>query len=122
MYRQEYADTLQHWEEAHGWALFLAPSAGDCHILNTVRMPVTNSQAELDEQIGFLTKLLVDSLNEKELATRSEGVDEGAKGITKLERFLEGIGFPERETFIQAAESPSAAFGGIGASKGIRLR
>jgi hypothetical protein len=62
---------------------------------------VTNSQAELDEQIGDLTKLLVDSLNEMELAARSDSLDEGAKGITKLERFLERIGFPERQLFIQ---------------------
>jgi hypothetical protein len=62
---------------------------------------VTNSQAELDEQIGYLTKLLVDSLNEKELTARAGRLDEGAKGITKLDRFLERIGFPERQRFIQ---------------------
>ncbi|MBZ5726527.1 MAG: hypothetical protein LAP87_16195 [Acidobacteriia bacterium] len=100
-FRQEYADTSHCWQEAHGWALFLAPSAGDSHLLNTVRIPVTNSQAELDEQVGYLTKLLVDSLNERELDARSGIRDEGAKGITKLERFLQKIGFSERQAFIQ---------------------
>ena len=100
-FRQEYADTSHCWQERHGWALYLAPSAGDSHLLSTVRIPVTNSQAELDEQVGYLTKLLVDFLNEKELASRSGRLDEDAKGITKLELFLQKIGFPERQTFIQ---------------------
>lgn len=100
-FRQEYADASRCWQEIHGWALFLAPSPGDCHLLNTIRVPVTNSQAELDEQVGYLTKLLVDFLNEKELAARCGSHDEGAKGITKLELYLEKISFPERQTLIQ---------------------
>ena len=100
-FRQEYAYVSRCWQEVRGWALFLPPSAGDSHLLNTVRIPVTNSQAELDEQVGYLTKLLVDSLNEKELTAHAGSLDEGAKGITKLERFLERIGFPERQAFIQ---------------------
>jgi hypothetical protein len=70
--------------------------------LDTVRIPVTNSQIEVDEQIGCLTKLLVDSLNEKELATRAGVLEEGAKGITKLDGFLERTAFPEREKVIRS--------------------
>jgi hypothetical protein len=100
-FRQEYANVMRDWERAQGWPLFLTPSPGDSHLLKTVRIPVTNSQAELDEQIGYLTKLLVDFLNEKELTARAGVLEEGAMGIAKLDGFLEKTQFPERRVFIQ---------------------
>lgn len=100
-FRHEYSDIVGEWEKRHGWSLFLMPSAGDEHLLHTIRIPVTNSQTEFDEQIGHLSKLLVDSLNEKELATRAGNLQEGAKGIGKLDGFLETTQFPERQSVIQ---------------------
>jgi hypothetical protein len=100
-FRHEYVKITRDWARAHGWPLFLAPSPGDTHLLDTVRIPVTNSQAEVDEQVGHLTKLLVDSLNEKELAARAGALEEGAKGIAKLAGFLEATQFPERLSVVQ---------------------
>ena len=100
-FRREYVDIMRDWEKAHGWPLFLAPSLGDMHLLDTVRVPVTNSQAELDEQVGHLTKLLVDSLNEKELAIRAGALEAGAKGIAKFAGFLETTHFPEGQSVVQ---------------------
>jgi hypothetical protein len=100
-FRREYENMLRAWVKVHGWSLFLAPSPGDAHLLDTIRIPVTNSQAELDEQIGNLSKLLVDSLNEKELAIRAVTLEEGTKGIGKLAGFLETTKFTERESIIQ---------------------
>jgi hypothetical protein len=62
---------------------------------------VTNSQLELDEQIGHLAKLLVDSLNENELEAHASSVPEGAKGIAKLDAFLLTIRYGERESLVQ---------------------
>ena len=62
-----------------------------------MRVPVTNSQPEFDEQAGVLAKLLVDSLNEKELESRAGVLEEGAKGIAKLDGFLVATGFPQRQ-------------------------
>ena len=92
---------MREWEKAHGWPLFLPPSLGDAYLLDTVRIPVTNSQAEFDGQVRHLTKLLVDSLNEKELAERAGVLEEGTKGISKLAGFLESTQFPERQSIIQ---------------------
>jgi hypothetical protein len=100
-FRQEYGQIITDWENKHGWSLFLTPSHGDSHLLNTVRIPVTNSQTEFDEQIGCLTKLLIDSLNERELSERAGPFEEGAKGITKFDGFLERTQFPERENLVQ---------------------
>jgi hypothetical protein len=99
-FRQEYADLMPAWEKTYGWPLFLTPSPGDAHLLNTVRIPVTDSQVELDEQIGCLAKLLVDSLNEKDLAARAGVLEEGSKGITKLDGFFAKTKFPQRQRFI----------------------
>ena len=101
VFRHEYSGLMSEWEEAQGWPLFLPPSSSDEHLLNTIHVPVTNSQPELDGQIGQLTKLLVDSLNEKELKARAIGLEKGAKGISKLEGFLEATQFPQRHELVQ---------------------
>lgn len=101
VFRREYAECSERWHKKAGWPLFLPLSAGDAHLLDTVRIPVTNSQAEFDEQVGHLAKLLVDSLNEKEIALRAGTIPEGSKGIGKLDAFLLTINHPEREALIQ---------------------
>lgn len=100
-FRREYAEVARDWEKAQGWPLFMPLSPGDAHLLDTIRVPVTNSQAELDEQVAHLTKLLIDSLNEKEIAARAGEIPEETKGIGKLTLFMEVTGFPERESIIQ---------------------
>lgn len=101
-FRNEYVDTTREWKKALGWSLFLPLSRGDTHLLDTIRIPVTDSQAEFDEQIGHLTKLLVDSLNEKELEARAGGaLKAGTKGIGKLDLFFESTQFPRRRPIIQ---------------------
>lgn len=100
-FRHEYANIMCDWAKVFGWPLFLPPSQGDAHLLETVRIPVTNSQAELDEQVLHLTKLLVDSLNEKELAARAGVLAEGTKGIGKLAGFLEATQFREGTSIVQ---------------------
>ena len=101
VFRQEYAHLSKAWEKSQGWPLFLRAEAGDAHLIETVRVPVTNSQSELDEQILTLTKLVVDSLNEKELASRGGAGAPGDKGITKLEMFLKGTGFAQATSVTQ---------------------
>ncbi len=50
-------------------------------------MPLTNDIREFDEQIATLTKVFIDSLNEKQLA---KGITnkENAKGLDKFETWL----------------------------------
>lgn len=100
-FRHEYARISVDWCNRYGWSLFLAPSPGDSHLLDTIRIPVTNSQTEFDEQIGCITKLLIDSLNEKELSDRAGPFEQAAKGITKFDRFLQKTDFPQRPELVQ---------------------
>ncbi|MEW6245335.1 MAG: hypothetical protein AB1555_01345 [Nitrospirota bacterium] len=101
VFRQEYTDFGHDWEKVHGWPLFLPPSAADSHLIDTVRIPTTNSQTEFDEQVLQLAKLLVGFLNEKELAFRAGPLEEGAKGLSKLESYFEATKFADGKTIIQ---------------------
>jgi len=100
VFRQEYQRLNSTWREKMGWSLFLDPKPEDEHILQTIHLPVTGSRRELDEQILWLTKLLVDSLNEEELAKALPEKHRDEKGISKFERFLENKGFEHKEEVI----------------------
>ncbi len=101
VFREEYECLVADWERQYGWPLFLPLSPGDAHLLNTLRIPVTNSQAELDEQVLCLTKLLIDYLNEKEIEARAGEISAEAKGIEKLRVFFVSTGFDEDEGVVR---------------------
>ena len=54
------------WEEL-GWHLLLPLAEQDQHYISSLKLLTHNEQKEFDEQILALTKILIDSLNEKEL-------------------------------------------------------
>jgi hypothetical protein len=113
IFRNEYQELKNAWRDKFGWSLFLDPAHEDKHIL-TIHIPTTESERELEEQILWLTKLLVDSLNEAELVKGLPKV-ENEKGIGKFERFLESKKCPHTKEIvgflrdIQRLRSTSAA-------------
>lgn len=90
----------QRWQELVGWRLFLPLSDEDLHLYTALRVPLTNDQAEFDSQVLALTKVLVDSINEKQLAVELGGTEADERGISKLERYLEQHQLPERANCI----------------------
>lgn len=100
IFRNEYQELNHAWRERFGWLLFLDPATGDEHILEAIHVPVTQSQRELDEQILWLAKLLVDSLNEAELV---KGFPENKekRGIDKFESFLKSKQCDHVEEIVQ---------------------
>ncbi|MBS0184144.1 MAG: hypothetical protein JSS39_17295 [Nitrospira sp.] len=50
-----------------GWKLLLPLSPEDAHYFSAIRVPATDEQKDFDDLVGSLAKILVDSLNEKEL-------------------------------------------------------
>ncbi|MGA2499999.1 MAG: hypothetical protein ABSH20_19855, partial [Tepidisphaeraceae bacterium] len=96
-FRSEYRVLADGWTKAYGWPLFREPEPGDVHILDLVRLPLHDSESELEETVGNLTKLLVDFLNEAELAGQLPPGPADEKGITKLERWLRQAGYPAVE-------------------------
>lgn len=76
------------WFEKFGWYLFKPLSKDDFHHFKSLHVPLTNDQKELDEQVLSLTKIFIDSLNEKELVKGISVEKANPKGIDKLEAFL----------------------------------
>ncbi len=72
------------WEEL-GWHLLLPLTEQDQHYMSALKLLTHNEQKEFDEQILALTKILIDSLNEKELH-RFLSCDE--RGISLFDKVL----------------------------------
>jgi hypothetical protein len=89
-FKHEYPRFKERWKKQFSWELFLPLRDEDKHVFNILRIPLSDNIAEFDDQVLALAKLLVDSLNEKELATRSsERSKPNEKGIGKFERWLQ---------------------------------
>lgn len=81
-------------ENCLGWQFLLPLDAGDDHYKKCMRIPATDEQRDFDELVLGLTKLLIDSLNEKELNKLIlENDRPNIKGsISRLEVVLEVCG------------------------------
>lgn len=76
------------WQEKHGWPFFKPLAPGDEHLLSALHVPLSEEQVEFDNQILALTKVTIDSLNEKQLARDLGEIPPDTRGIGKLELFL----------------------------------
>lgn len=93
VFKLEYRRLVESWSRVFEWPLFLPTEGDDEHLLRVLRVPITNSQAEFDDQVITLARLLVDSLNEKAIEKAIGPGPAGEKGISKFERFLKGSAF-----------------------------
>jgi len=75
-----------------GWPIILPLKSSDNHYLQTMRIPASNEQKEFDELVLALTKILIDSLNEKELKKCLPFDNNGSAGgsINTLEAVFTG--------------------------------
>jgi hypothetical protein len=67
LFKQSYHDLHKTCEECLGWPLLLPLDTDDEHHFQCVRIPATDEQRDFDELVLGLTKILIDSLNEKYL-------------------------------------------------------
>nr|WP_295382192.1 hypothetical protein [Pseudoxanthomonas sp.] len=95
-----YRQTNEAWESAFGKPLFKPLHADDRHVLSKLHVPLTDGAAEFDEQVLYLAKLLVDSINEEALTDRIGKGPSGEKGLGKLERFLTDLGVSDARTLL----------------------
>jgi hypothetical protein len=94
IFKQIYAQLNEAWTERFGWPFFRPLHEADAHILKQFRVPISEGLGEFESQLLFLVKLLIDSLNEVELATACGGALPNEKGISKLKRYLEKQKYP----------------------------
>jgi hypothetical protein len=91
-FKQKFLAFNQYWKKKFGWDLFRPLTGKDEYAFNILRVPLTNDQREFDEQIAMLTKVFIDSLNEKEIAKGIKN-KENAKGLDKFETWLQSQHF-----------------------------
>lgn len=77
------------WLKKYSWYLFKPLSEKDHHYLESLHLLTSaENQKEFNEQILALTKIFIDSLNEKEMI-KGIKIENDSKGIDKLQSFLE---------------------------------
>lgn len=97
VFKSEYERLRERWRQQMGWDLFRDLALEDRHFFVALRIPLTKDQSEFDSQVLGLAKLLIDSVNESEIASRIGSGPPNEKGISKLERYLEQVQIPNHE-------------------------
>ena len=67
IFRHRYGELARECQEHLGWPLLLPLEEGDEYHIQNIRVPATDEQQDFDELVLGLTKILIDSLNEREL-------------------------------------------------------
>lgn len=101
VFKHEYHRFCEQFRGANGWDFFLPLHDDDKHFLTGLRLLSKDNQSEFDSQLIALTKVLVDSLNEKEITKGMTTQVKDDKGITKLEKFFKECGAPGYERHIK---------------------
>lgn len=91
--RAEYISVGRAWAAKFGWDLFRKPEEADAGLLQRLRIPLNNSQAEFESSIRIMTQLFVDSLNESEIKKLLQVHHAERKGISKLEQWMVQSGY-----------------------------
>jgi hypothetical protein len=101
LFPRAYREANEAWRDAFGEPLFKPLHADDRHVLSKLHVPVGDGAAEFDEQVLYLAKLLVDSLNEEGLSVRLGDRVKSEKGLSKLERFLKERGDSDARSLLK---------------------
>ena len=67
IFKQRYNDLQKASQKQLGWQWLLPLHTADAHHLQSLRIPTTDEQRDFDGMVLSLTKMLIDSLNEKSL-------------------------------------------------------
>jgi hypothetical protein len=103
IFLERYSSLNKQWNKKYGWNLFLPLSRDDQYNLTQIRIPLGDSQPEFDQLVLALVKVLIDSLNEKELIVAGND-NANIKGISKLEKWIQtnkGSGYEEHIMFLR---------------------
>lgn len=96
IFQHKYEEVSKTFEEKAGWPLFLPLHDDDKYTFSGLRVPLLNSQPEFDQQILALVKVMLDSLNEKQIEAKLPPSKEKTVGsISKLEKLFKVQGLSE---------------------------
>lgn len=100
-FRTTFIEINETWDELFGWPLFKPLRQDDAHVLTKLHIPLRDSAAEFDEQLTYLAKLLVDSLNEAEIGKVLRTKIKDEKGLGKFERYLTLLDFDGADNLLE---------------------
>lgn len=102
-FKYKFKSFQKSWHDKFGWHLFKPLSKDDEHHIKSLHVPTTDQQKEFDDQIASITKILVDSLNEKELEKGLNISKEKPRGLDKFENFLisNNVNVPKMVKFLR---------------------
>lgn len=76
------------WKKKFGWHLFKPLRNEDTHYFSSLRIPLSDNALEFEQQVMALSKLTIESINEKEIKKNVKVSVKKLRGINKLEVFL----------------------------------
>ncbi len=125
LFQQRYRELAETCENHVGWSLLLPMTHEDEHHLKGLRVPASDEQKDFDELVQSLTKVLIDSLNEKSLNSLIDvGQQPGIKGsISRLEAafIAQGVtGYESHIAFLRKLQNLRSA--GAAHRKGSNYR
>lgn len=123
-FKQRFKIFQERWYKKYGWHLFIPLKKGDEHFFDTLRIPTKESQQEFDNLIQAIAKIMIDSINVKEikkglikdtddeeikskikddliLITEGENRDKSIGILKKYLAQIHKVQFPEMETFLK---------------------
>ena len=102
VFQKRYSELEKACREQLGWSLLLPLKPDDTYHLQNIRIPANDEQPDFDELVLGLTKILVDSLNEKQLNTLipHEQRRSVKRGISRLEAALAACGVGDADEHI----------------------
>jgi hypothetical protein len=121
LFKLRYEQFRKRWSEAFDWDLFKPLKAADAHYLGTLHTPSDGNQADFDNQTMALAKVLIERLNEAELAQRIK-VGKDDKGIAKLEKYLAAESFTWRTRDWSSCVTCKRFVAGLRTSRAQRTR
>lgn len=101
VFKRNYPRVNEAYRKRFGWPLGREPAAEDKYVFKQLHVCLTEEQKEFDDQNILLAKLLVDFLNEDELAKGAAALPKDAKGIAKFEDFARRVGVKGIEPFLK---------------------
>lgn len=117
LFKYKFRRFQEKWKNKFGWDLFKPLKPEDEHAFQSLRIPLSDSQQEFDIQTASLTKIIIDSLNEKEIT-----LDKGDKGITKFSKYLKSKSYQDEPATIVFLRNLQDLRDGVAHRKGDKYK
>ena len=98
LFKCKFRNFCEDWSKKYEWTLFAPLSKDDSYHYQTLHLP-SNNQAEFDEQVRSIVKILIDSINEKKIKELINN-DSISGSISKFEEYLKQYGALGYEDYI----------------------